>query len=34
MRALDAWIGTFYNTERLHSGIGYLTPAQAAARRG
>lgn len=32
VRALDSWIGTFYNSERLHSAIAYLTPDQAAAR--
>lgn len=32
VRALDTWIGTFYNSERLHSAIAYLTPDQAAAR--
>jgi hypothetical protein len=34
VRALDTWIGTIYNTERLHSSIGYLTPVRAAARWG
>ena len=30
--ALYTWIDGFYNTERLHSSIGYLTPIEAAAR--
>lgn len=34
VHARDSWIGVFYNTERLHSTIGYLTPAQVAARWG
>jgi transposase InsO family protein len=31
-RAVDHWIGAFYNNQRLHSTLGYRTPAEAHAQ--
>lgn len=32
MHALHRWIAEFYNTRRLRSAIGYITPAEAHSR--